>query len=556
MATPEYTLGVWDYVILVGLLLFSAAIGVFHALRGGKQKDSKEYFLGNRKMGAFPVSMSIIVSVMSAVTYIGTPAEVYRHGPMYWLMSVNKIVGAGLVTTCFLPVFYNLEITSVYEYIDMRFNKFVRYGVILADCSYTFIYMGIVMYTPALALSTVTGITLTGSILAIGLVCTFYTAIGGIKAVIWTDVLQALVMFSGLLIISIAVCIDIGGASEVWRRAEAGNRTDLLDFNIDPTLRYSFWTVMLGGTVSIVSSVGVKQSFVQRESVSLGQLIPLLIVDLFHTVPGLPGLLIAGAFSASLSSVSSLVNALAAITGQDIVKTIWKDIPEARYTLVVKLLSAFYGLSAIGVAFIASKLGDIIQAVLSFGGIFSAPILGVFTLGLLCPRANSKGAFVGLLLGVAVGITLKVGSGYFPPSHAGPPLSVSECDVTTTTNPLLAYSWTSTSNVTSAHNDVTNTVIPQTEPFPATKIFSVSFLHYNTIDWLVTVLVGLMVSYLTGATDPATIDPKLLSPVVLNVFSCCWPSKGGTKLKDTTIDAVKEERNTDMIIEEEHIKRV
>lgn len=190
MATPEYTLGVWDYVILVGLLLVSAAIGVFHALRGGKQKDSKEYFLGNRKMGAFPVSMSIIVSVMSAVTYIGTPAEVYRHGPMYWLMSVNKIVGAGLVTTCFLPVFYNLEITSVYEYIDMRFNKFVRYGVILADCSYTFIYMGIVMYTPALALSTVTGITLTGSILAIGLVCTFYTAIGGIKAVIWTDVLQ------------------------------------------------------------------------------------------------------------------------------------------------------------------------------------------------------------------------------------------------------------------------------------------------------------------------------------------------------------------------------
>lgn len=190
MALNTFVLNVWDYLIISGLFVFSSTVGLYYAFRDRKQQTSRGYFLGNRNMSIIPVSLSIVVSTLSAITYIGVPSEVYSHGPMFWLMSLSYIIGANMIATGFVPVFYNLDVTSVYEYLDIRFNKHVRYMVIFVECSNIFIYMGIVIYAPALALSTMTGLSPTGSILALGLVCTFYTTIGGIKAVIWTDVLH------------------------------------------------------------------------------------------------------------------------------------------------------------------------------------------------------------------------------------------------------------------------------------------------------------------------------------------------------------------------------
>uniref|UniRef100_A0A8C0AVZ9 Sodium-dependent multivitamin transporter n=1 Tax=Buteo japonicus TaxID=224669 RepID=A0A8C0AVZ9_9AVES len=117
---------VWDYVVFAAMLLVSAVIGVYYAFVGGGQKSSKDFLMGGRSMTALPVALSLTASFMSAVTVLGTPAEIYRYGAIFCIFAITY----GLVVLCsaeiFLPVFYKLGITSTYEYLELRFNKYLR----------------------------------------------------------------------------------------------------------------------------------------------------------------------------------------------------------------------------------------------------------------------------------------------------------------------------------------------------------------------------------------------------------------------------------------------
>lgn len=190
MSDQKNLLTVPDYLIFVAMLVISVLIGIYHAVFGGRQRTSEQYFLANRSMHYIPVSVSVCVSIVSAITYLGTPAEVYLRGPGYWPSALSRPFGGILVAVFLLPVFYNLKITSIFEYLGMRFSPTVRYIAVTSQFVSNFIAMGIAVYAPALALNAVTGLSLYGSIVTVGLVCTFYSAIGGIKAVIWVDIFQ------------------------------------------------------------------------------------------------------------------------------------------------------------------------------------------------------------------------------------------------------------------------------------------------------------------------------------------------------------------------------
>lgn len=180
-----------DYIVIGLMLLLSMCIGIYQALfSGGKQKTTHEYLLGNRQLGAFPVGISVFISVISAVTFIGNPAEVYINGPTFWLVSLNGFAVGLIITRTFIPVFYRLNVTSIYEYLELRFNKVVRMSAVIISVISGFIYMSFVIYAPALAISSITNLSLDLSIIVIGAVCTFYSSLGGIKAVIWADVFQ------------------------------------------------------------------------------------------------------------------------------------------------------------------------------------------------------------------------------------------------------------------------------------------------------------------------------------------------------------------------------
>ena len=105
----------WDYVVFAGTLLISAGIGLFYAIRDRNQNSEKEFLLAGRNLSVFPVALSLLSSFISAITLLGTPAEVYKYNTMYWLISVGFIISATLSAHVFIPVFYNLGITSVFE---------------------------------------------------------------------------------------------------------------------------------------------------------------------------------------------------------------------------------------------------------------------------------------------------------------------------------------------------------------------------------------------------------------------------------------------------------
>ncbi|KAG8257122.1 hypothetical protein J6590_055507 [Homalodisca vitripennis] len=184
------TLGVWDYVVLIITLLVSLGIGLYFRCTGGKQKTAKEYLLGDRNQSVLPVAISLMASVMSAVTLLGVSGEVYMYGTIFLTIIISYILFTAVAAYLYLPVFFKLQATSAYEYLERRFSPRVR---IAASVLYTLqmvLYMGIVLYAPTIALEALTGLSRNTSTLVVGAVCTVYSTIGGIKAVIWTDVFQ------------------------------------------------------------------------------------------------------------------------------------------------------------------------------------------------------------------------------------------------------------------------------------------------------------------------------------------------------------------------------
>ncbi|XP_029284020.1 solute carrier family 5 member 6 [Cottoperca gobio] len=419
-----------DYVIFALLLVASVGIGLYHALSGGRQRTTQEFLLADRSMSCLPVSLSLIASFQSAVAIIGVPAEIYTHGTQYWFIGCSYILGLLIPAHVFIPVLYRLQLSSVYQYLELRFSKAVRICGTLTFIFQTVIYMGLCVYTPAFALNAVTGFELWAAVLATGLVCTVYTTMGGLKAVIWTDVFQTLVMFAGQLAVIVVGVQRTGGVSEVWRKVQEGNRISSLDLNPDPTERHTFWTLGVGGVFLMLSLYGVNQAQVQRylsartereairsvymafpflqlalalsctmglvmfarycgedPSERLGTrsrdaMVMYFVMDMLEGLPGLPGLFVACLFSAALSTISSAFNSLATVTMEDLIKPHFPAMTEARATLLSKALALFYGLLCLAMAYLSHLMGEsVLQVALKIFGMVGGPILGLSVSG-------------------------------------------------------------------------------------------------------------------------------------------------------------------------------
>lgn len=402
-----------DYVIFAILLAASMGIGLYYALSGGRQRTTQEFLLADRSMRCLPVSLSLIASFQSAVAIIGVPAEIYTHGTQYWFIGCAYVLGLLIPAHVFIPVLYRLQLSSAYQYLELRFSKAVRICGTLTFIFQTVVYMGVCVYTPAFALNAVTGFELWGVVLATGLVCTLYTTMGGLKAVIWTDVFQTVVMFAGQLAVIVVGIQQTGGVSEVWRKAWEGNRISGLDLNPDPTERHTFWTLGVGGIFLMLSLYGVNQSQVQRyisartekdavrscymvfpslqlalalscvmglvmfarycgedHSDKLGTssrdaMVIYFVMDMLQGLPGLPGLFVACLFSAALSTISSAFNSLATVTMEDLIKPQFPAMTEARATLLSKALAMSYGLLCLAMAYLTHLMGDSVLQVSS-----------------------------------------------------------------------------------------------------------------------------------------------------------------------------------------------
>ncbi|XP_053295208.1 sodium-coupled monocarboxylate transporter 1 [Pleuronectes platessa] len=558
---PVDTFSVWDYVVFAGTILAAAGIGLFQAIRGRKETSSEEFLLGGRQMTAVPVAMSLTASFMSGITVIGTPTEAYRFGSAFWLFGFSYAIMSVVTAELFVPLFYRLGITSTYEYLGLRFSRPIRIIGTSMYISQTVLYTGLVIYAPALALNQITGLNLWGVLVATGAVCILYCTLGGLKAVIWTDVVQMVIMLSGFVAVIARGAVLQGGLTKIWEDAGEGGRLEAFDFDPDPLKRHTFWTIVVGGSIMWVSIYAINQSQVQRYiscktlghaktslylnmiglwlTVSLAvfsgltmysiykkcdpllngdistpdQLLPYLVMDILAIYPGIPGLFVAAAYSGTLSTVSSSINALVAVTVEDFILPVCKNLTEKQVTWMNMGLSVFFGVVCIGMAGVASLMGSVLQAALSIFGMISGPLLGLYLLGMLFRTTNSVGGLLGMIIGLVLTLWVGIGGQVYPPSEEKTiplPVTTVGCFNASTMAPLTTG---------------------QPEPALADSWYSLSYLYLCPLGTLTTMVFGLLVSMATGGCKQEKLNSDLF---VRSKDLICFSFFNKSKVSDVT----------------------
>jgi len=520
---PSFSLP--DYLVLAAVLLVSSMIGLYYRFSGGKQKTDREFLMADRGASVIPVAFSLMASFMSAITLLGVTMENYTFGTQFVVINISYLISTPVAAYIFLPVFYKLQSASVYKYLEQRFGYTTRLLASLAFTTQMTLYMGIVLYAPSLALSAVTGLNFAGSVISIGLVCTFYSTLGGMKAVLMTDVFQSILMFAAIYTVIVCSCIDANGVTPILETAWERERIEFFNYSFDPTVRHTIWTQMIGGCFVYCSLYAVNQAQVQRllslpslkagqsalwlqvpilmllsfstsfaglcifyyyrdcDPISSGQiskgdqLLPLFIVERMSSMPGLPGLAVAGIFSGSLSTVSSAINSLAAVTLEDYIRPCFKSISDQSVSILVKFLALLFGGLCIGLAFLADLLGTgVLQASLTIFGVVGGPLLGLFTLGVIFKRVEQRGAITGFLCGLFFVGWIGFGGPKPPPIRL--PVSTDNC----TEAVLLDVSEASAT---------TDEVTLSDQYF---YLYRISYAWTSAIGFLVTTLIGIVIS--------------------------------------------------------------
>jgi sodium-coupled monocarboxylate transporter 8/12 len=441
-----------DYTVFVIYLLVTVAIGVIF-VRG--QRTLSEYFLAGRSMGSVVISMTVLAALFSGISFLAAPAEGYKYGPAFYLVNLGFFIATPITTVLILPFFYQSRFFTAYQYLEERFSVQVR---TLASASFilrVLLWLALATYAPALALEQATGLPLWFTILCTGVLTTFYTTLGGMKAVIWTDVMQLVVLFGGQVIIALTALARVpGGIRQVAELASAGGRWNL-SFSLDPTVRLTVWGLVIGGAFMHLVQMATDQVSVQRyltaKSLKTAQrglwikllmVLPVtavfygagLILYAFYQVHGDPlaagrihkpdqilpyfvvtelpvgfsGLLIAAIYAASMSTISAGINSLTSASLIDFYQRLWPqpDLSERTQLKLARRLTLVYGALVIAFAFLVQHLGTLLEASNSIIGLVGGPLLGLFFLGMLLRRVTARGALVGWLAGCLAGIVV------------------------------------------------------------------------------------------------------------------------------------------------------
>ncbi|XP_064214139.1 sodium-coupled monocarboxylate transporter 2-like [Tribolium castaneum] len=437
----------YDYLIFFIVLAISSGTGIYYGCFGSKQKTVKEYLLGGKKMSTLPIGVSVAVSHFSAIIIMAAPADMYKFGASYNYTMISVVLLGLIAIFVFFPVFFKLQVTSIYEYLEKRFDHKTKLLVSFLYMVTEFVLISISTYAPSLAFAAVTGFPISYIIICVFGTCIFYTTIGGLKTVVWTDIFQVVLVLLSLLIICVIGLNTTGNFSSLWKTALDGGRLDILNFNLDPTDRDSFWSYVIGFTLYWTNYVSLSQSGVQKflalptfrewiwavvfyvitmEIVKIfcfllglliyahyancdpfisgkiqrhEQLYPYYAMEIAGQIPGVIGFTLVGLFCATMSTISSTLNAISGVVYKDFLSRFLKsNITEKTSGRILRVTVVIAGILSMLLILILQHLGDILPLVASGASVGSGPAFGVFCLGFLFPKANAKGAFYGGLV--------------------------------------------------------------------------------------------------------------------------------------------------------------
>lgn len=437
-----------DYLVILFYMLLLLWIG-WRAGKGGG--GSEGYFLGSRKIPWWAVGISLYATGTSAISFLAIPTKTFVTNQVYGLGTLWGPIFMVVAAYTIVPILRGIKIYSTYEYLEARFGRVVRiFGAFVSVAFQLGGRMSIVLLLPALALSAVTGINVFAAVALMGVLATIYTVMGGIKAVIWTDVLQVVVLFGGaILAFVLMIQGSEGGLNGYLEIGSNYNKFKAVEWGFDLTLPV-IWVFALNQMMTqasmpadqvmvqrVLTTPSVKQA--RKSYLFLGlivvpgtilfhllgssmftyfhsnpeilnpqmqniQAFPLYIVEVLPA--GICGLLIAALFAACMSTLDSSMNSVTTVIMRDFYPLFSRDsdnLSEAKFiTAVVGLIGTAFALLMAGVEI--KSMFDLWMEILALvGGGFG----GVFMLGMFSKRANQWGAIIGALSSIFITLLVK-----------------------------------------------------------------------------------------------------------------------------------------------------
>ncbi len=457
-----------DYVIVIVYILFFLGMGFFFK----ENKDSKDYFLGGRSMGWFPLSLSTMATQLSAISFISAPAFVglKLNGGMKWLTFEFAVPLAMIgIMLLIIPPLFRSGVISIYEFVERRFSVSTRLILSIVFQISRALGTGVMVYAIAIILQAVLDIDYVYTVLIIGVITLIYSFFGGMKAVVWGDAIQMILLFGGLL-----VCLFYG-----WNLVDANGglqngfpaeRLEVLDFNLGIGVgeEYGFWPMLIGGFFLYVSYYGCDQTQAQRmlsakNEKTIRQLLlangllrfpvvliyctmGLVIGTLVVTTPdflndialitqkyfpeeatnggikadlmipvfiikylphGFIGLLMVAILSAAMSSLSSTVNSLSAVSVEDFFNRRKKKMAHKKYMFTSKVAVIVWGVIVLGCSFLfGGSKNTVIEIINAIGSVFYGPVLVTFILAIFSKKVNYIGMNAGIIVAVLINLLL------------------------------------------------------------------------------------------------------------------------------------------------------
>ena len=437
-----------DYSIIALYLVGLLAMGISFR----NQPNRKDYFLGGRTLPWPALALSVMATQLSAISFISAPAFVglREGGGLIWLSYELALpLAVMLMMWRLLPTLHQSGVVSVYDFLERRFERSTRLLISFVFQLSRSFATAMMIYAISLILQGTMGMAQWHSIVLIGVITLIYSAVGGMKAVVFGDAFQMLLILAGALI-CLVMALDAMGGINATLAALDTNRLQAI--NLDSLglqgNDFGLLPMLFGGVVLYASYYGCDQSEAQRSlsahSISdlrkvmytvalsrfpitliyccaglvIGALVmqtpdlqaqipankpdwmmPVFIVNYLPT--GLTGLLVVAIMAAAMSSLSSAINSLAAVTTEDICRMKGSDVSDQQYMRFARLAGIGWGMVTLLLSFYAGDIAPtIIEAINKIGSVFYGPVLATFLLGIHSKRITAKAANTGLLLGV------------------------------------------------------------------------------------------------------------------------------------------------------------
>ncbi len=440
-----------DYVIIAVYLIGIALVGVFS---GGKQKSVKDYFLASDSVPWWAVSFAIVAAETSTLTFISIPGLAYLTNLNFLQLTFGYLIGRIIVAYFFLPSYFKGELNTAYAFLEGRFGTKTR-----RFASVVFLFTrtaadGVRLFATAIPLKLMLDINYPTAIIIIAIVSLMYTVTGGVKGIIWVDVIQMFTYLAGAVIAGIMIVgLLPNGLDTLFTSAAADNKFNFINWGFDDGIKgffadpYTLIGGILGGAFLSMASHGTDQLIVQRllttknlksaqkAIISSGvviiiQFVIFLVVGvalfayygptniksdeiftkfIIEKLPvGVSGFIIAGLFAAALSTLAGSISSLASSTMLDLYKPMFgKDLSPTKELKISRFITLIWaGLLVCSAVLFMNSPKAVVELALSIASFTYGGLLGTFLLGLINKKATQEDALAGFTAGIFVMITV------------------------------------------------------------------------------------------------------------------------------------------------------